>query len=198
MWPRRLAIESVAPRRNLAAVAPRATMISGRTTEICRIRNGPQVSHSSRSGARFLRRAALHHVADVNVFAANAHGRDHVVEQLSGAAHKGLALRVFVRARTLAHEHDARVRIAHAEDDVGASLAQLAAGAVANVFANHAQRGGLVARGCAASCAASAAASRRQSLHRERFRRRASSPIAASSSRTIVCPKLTPSGTSRR
>src|ERR1700687_4299461 len=86
-----------------------------------------------------LRRTALHHIADVNVFATNAHGSDHVVEQLSGAADERLSLRIFIRARTLAYEHDSRVRITHPEDDVGASLAQHTARTIAQVFTNHAE-----------------------------------------------------------
>ena len=92
-----------------------------------------------------LRRAALDHVGDVNVFATNAHGGDHVIEQLPGASYEGLALRIFIRAWTFTDEHDAGVRVADAEDNVGARLAQFAAGTIAKVCANHLQRGRLVA-----------------------------------------------------
>ena len=86
------------------------------------------------------RRPALDDVRDIHIFAPQAHGLDHVVEQLSGAAHEGLALLVFVSARSLADEHQLRLRIAHAEDDLLASLfVQTAAGAVANIFTNRTQ-----------------------------------------------------------
>src|SRR5581483_12514998 len=40
--------------------------------------------------------AAFDDVGDVNLFALQSHGRDHVGEQLPGAADEGLALQVFV------------------------------------------------------------------------------------------------------
>ena len=77
-------------------------------------------------------RTALHDVRDIDIFAADAHGFDHVVQQLAGAAHEGLALRVFVGTRAFAHEHQVGIWITHAEDDLLASLfVQLAASAVA-------------------------------------------------------------------
>src|SRR6185312_11318518 len=64
------------------------------------------------------RRAALDHVGNVNILAAQAHGRNHVVEQLAGAAHEGQPLLVFVGPRTFAHEHQVGVLVAGAENDV--------------------------------------------------------------------------------
>src|SRR5579864_7656472 len=83
-------------------------------------------------------RAALHHVGDVNIFAAQTHGRDHVVEQLPGAAHEGQALFVLVGARTFAHKHQFGMDVACAKDDVFAAFAEAAASALANVFADGA------------------------------------------------------------
>src|SRR5580658_3677571 len=50
------------------------------------------------------RRAAFHHVADVNIFAAQAHGFDHLREQFSCTADERLAFDIFVVAGTFAHE----------------------------------------------------------------------------------------------
>ena len=51
------------------------------------------------------RRAALDHVGDVDIFAAHAHGLDHVIQQLASASHEGLSLRIFIRTWALAHKH---------------------------------------------------------------------------------------------
>src|SRR5579863_6791039 len=80
---------------------------------------------------------ALDDVRNVNIFPPQAHGLNHVVKQLSGAADKGFALLVFIGARSLADEHQIRFRIADSEDYLLASLfAQAAARAIANIFAN--------------------------------------------------------------
>src|SRR5579859_2756910 len=93
-------------RRVFAATAPSATIALGAITWICRMRNGEQVSHSSRSGVRLPggrhlmmfamytssrtsssagRRAIARlsemnakPVRDVHIFATQAHGLDHV------------------------------------------------------------------------------------------------------------------------
>jgi len=68
-------------------------------------------------------RPALHHVADVNVFAHkwNAFTAggvfDHLRQQLARAADKRHALRVFIRARVPRRRRRFRLRIACAEDD---------------------------------------------------------------------------------
>ena len=86
-------------------------------------------------GRAVARRTALHDVGDVNLFALQAHGGDHVVEQLSGAPDERQALRVFVCARPFADEHQLGVRIAGAEDDLlAAELAQLATLAIGADF----------------------------------------------------------------
>ena len=68
------------------------------------------------------RRPAFHDVRNVNVFAANAHGFDHVVEQLAGATDEGFALDVFVGAGAFADEHQVGAWVAYAEDDLLAAL----------------------------------------------------------------------------
>ena len=52
-------------------------------------------------GQAIFGRAAFHDVADVDIFAAQAHGFDHLREQFAGAADERLALHVFVAARGL-------------------------------------------------------------------------------------------------
>ena len=86
------------------------------------------------------RRAALHHVGDVDVVALQAHGLDHLRQQLSGAADKGNALHVFVVPGPFADEDQLGVRIAHAEDDLVAVAVQLAARAVAQVGGDALER----------------------------------------------------------
>src|SRR5207237_10109016 len=92
-----------------------------------------------------LRRSTLHHVGDVHIFAAYPHSSDHVVEQLPGAADEGFALLIFIGAWSLADKHDFRSRIPYAENYVLASAAQAAASAIADVFADGAQRGDCIA-----------------------------------------------------
>src|SRR5208282_2631801 len=85
--------------------------------------------------------AALHDVCDVYILALDSHSLDHVVEQLSGASHKGLTLRVFIGARALAHKHQLRLRIANSEHNLFPSLlVEHAAGAVAQILADDLQR----------------------------------------------------------
>ena len=128
--------------RFFAATAPRATTTFGLMTAIWRMRNGEQVSHLVAFWRAIARRAALHDVRDVDIFAADAHGFDHVVEQLSGATDEGFALRVFVSAGAFADKHQVGVRIAYAEDNLlAALLVELAAGAVAEIFADEFERG---------------------------------------------------------
>ena len=97
-----------------------------------------------RLGGAIAGRTALDHVGDVDLFALQAHGRDHVVEQLPGAAHERQSLRVFVGAGAFADEHQARVGRAVGKHDLVAALVQGAARAVADVFADEAQGGGFV------------------------------------------------------
>src|SRR5439155_9344717 len=75
------------------------------------------------------RRAAPDAVRDVHVLAAKADLTEQAVEQLAGRAHERLALLVLVVARRLPDEHEAGLRIAGAEHDLGPALRQPAAGA---------------------------------------------------------------------
>jgi len=68
------------------------------------MRNGEQVSHSSRSGWR-LPGTAFDDVRDVYIFALHAHRLDHIVEQTGRAADERLTLRVFIGAGAFAHKH---------------------------------------------------------------------------------------------
>ena len=80
--------------------------------------------------------AALHHIGDVDVLAAQTRLGEQRVELLARCADERLALQVFVAPRALAHEHHARVRIAHTEDQVGARLPQRAQLAIAHAGAD--------------------------------------------------------------
>src|SRR5262249_9520174 len=87
-----------------------------------------------------LRRAAFHHVADVNIAALPAHGFDHLCEQFSGAPDKRKALLVFINSRTFSHEHQLCLVITVAADDFVSGALEFAAGAVAKVFTNLQKR----------------------------------------------------------
>src|SRR5882724_9648061 len=70
-----------------------------------------------------VRRPALHDVRYVYVAALHRHAAfDDASEELAGFADEGLALAIFVLARTFADEHDLRTWIADSEDDLGAPL----------------------------------------------------------------------------
>jgi hypothetical protein len=56
-------------------------------------------------GEAVLRRAALDDVADVNVFALQAHGFNHLGEEFSGPADKREALGVFIGTGTFADKN---------------------------------------------------------------------------------------------
>jgi hypothetical protein len=86
------------------------------------------------------RRAAFHHVADVNIFAAQAHGFDHLREQFSCTADERLAFDIFVVAGTFAHEDQFRFHAADAENNMGAGFVQFAARAIANGFSYELKR----------------------------------------------------------
>ena len=86
-------------------------------------------------------RAALDDVCDINIFTLQAHGLNHVVQQLTSAADERFPLLVFIGAWGFADKHQIGAGIAYTEDDLLASLfMQDTAGAVTEVFANHAKR----------------------------------------------------------
>ena len=90
--------------------------------------------HPLRAGD--FRGAALYYVADVDVFALQAHGFDHLGEEFAGAADEGEALDVFVVAGAFADEDEVGFRVAVAEDDFVAGFVEFAAGAFAEVGAD--------------------------------------------------------------
>ena len=73
--------------------------------------------------------AAFDRVGDVHLVARELDRFEHLREQLAGAAHEGLALRVLVGARALADDDELGARAARAEHDRVALLAQRAAAA---------------------------------------------------------------------
>ena len=86
------------------------------------------------------RRAALHDVADVDVFALQAHGFDHLREKFSGAADERKTLHVFIVAGAFADENQFGFGIAVAEDDFVARPVEFAARAFAEIGSNLEQR----------------------------------------------------------
>ena len=72
-------------------------------------------------------RAALDDVGDVDLRAVEIDDPKHIVEQVPGGAHKGHALPVLLLAGAFADEHDLRLLIAHAEDQLVPRLPQGAA-----------------------------------------------------------------------
>src|ERR1017187_4275308 len=95
--------------------------------------------HLVRLRRAVFRRAAFHHVADVDILAQQRNAFffrgafDHLRQQLARAADERDTLRVFIRARTFAYEDQFGLLVAHAEDDFGALFVQAAAMAIANV-----------------------------------------------------------------
>ena len=71
-------------------------------------------------------RSALQYVRDIDLLALEAHGEQHGVQQLAGAAHERLALPVFVRTRSFADKHPRCRRVADAENRLGAGFMQAA------------------------------------------------------------------------
>src|SRR5207247_4062176 len=88
-------------------------------------------------GVAVLRRPAFDHVSDPHLGPPHLQALlDDVGEELARPAHEGQALLVFVRPRGLPHEHEGRLGIALAEDDVLPAPRQLAPLAVADELAD--------------------------------------------------------------
>ena len=84
-----------------------------------------------RLGVAVAGRTALDDVRDVDLVARQPDGFDDLREQLTGAPHEWNALDVFVSAGRLADEHQVRISVADAENDLApAERVQLAAAAV--------------------------------------------------------------------
>src|SRR6185312_3394198 len=92
-------------------------------------------------GVAVARRAALQDVADVDVAAGEAHGFDHLGQELAGGADERLAGAIFVGAGRFADEDEGGVGVADAVDDVGALAGELAALAVAELLADGGELG---------------------------------------------------------
>ena len=92
-----------------------------------------------RLGIAIVWRAALDHIADIDVLASQSRQRQERVEVLAGSAHKWLALQILVAARALAHDHDASIWIAHAKHEVCTRLSQGTEHAVAHEVSNFFQ-----------------------------------------------------------
>ena len=131
-------------RNSLAGLQQRLRRAGTEAADHFRLNYGELAHQERRTGFNFIffrqaifGRAALHHVRDVNVFAAQAHRFDHLREQLPGAPDERLALRVFVATRAFADENQVRLGISHAEDDFRAAFMQFAASAIwADIRAN--------------------------------------------------------------
>jgi len=87
-------------------------------------------------GGAIFRGAALNDVADVHVFALQAHSFDHLRKKFSSAADERKALKVFIGAGTFTNEDKLSMGIAVAEDEFVATFVELAAGTFAEVFAD--------------------------------------------------------------
>ncbi len=87
-------------------------------------------------GPAVVRRAALDHVADIDIRAIQPHRFDHLGEKLAGTADEGQALHIFIGAGAFTNEDQSGLGATVAENELVAALMQLAAGAVADVFAN--------------------------------------------------------------
>ena len=85
-------------------------------------------------------RAALHDVADIDITTVEAHRFNHLREKFSGATDKRQSLRIFIRAWAFAHKNELCFSASIAEHNFVACLVQLAARALAKIFADFQQR----------------------------------------------------------
>ena len=91
-------------------------------------------------GRAIFRRTAFHDVANVNIFALQAHGFDHLRKKLSGAPDKWEALGVFISARAFSNKNEFGFGISVTEDNGVAMFMKLAARAFTQVLANPQER----------------------------------------------------------
>src|SRR5207249_5115985 len=94
-----------------------------------------------------LGRAALEHVADVDLLTLQIDGGDHLVEELAGATDEGEPFQVLVPARGLADEDEPGARAPVGEDGVGARLAEAAFAALGHHARERAQVVGKIVPG---------------------------------------------------
>ena len=123
-----------------AATPPRHTIAFGAITSSCRYRIRRARRDLVVLGLAIFRRAALHDVADVDVFALQAHRFDHLREQFPGAPDKRQSLNVFIVSRAFADKHEFGARIPCAEDNLVSLLVQPAARAFAQIFPDELER----------------------------------------------------------
>ena len=119
---------------------PRQTITFGAIASICRNKNGEQVRDFIFFRSAIFRRTAFHDVADVDVFALQAHRFDHLRQQFSGAADERQALHVFIVAGAFADKNQLGVGIAVAKNDGVSCVVEFAARAFAEIGANLEQR----------------------------------------------------------
>jgi len=100
-----------------------------------------------RTGGDFIRfglaifwRTAFYDVANVNIFALQAHGFNHLRQQFPRATNERDAGSVFIGAGTFAHEDEVGVGIAIGKDDVFAFFVEFAPFTIANIFADFEER----------------------------------------------------------
>ena len=75
---------------------------------------------------------AFQDIGDIDILPLKFHRRQNLIEKLAGPADKGYSLTVFLGAGSLADEHDIRVRIACAENELGSGSPESAALAFMN------------------------------------------------------------------
>ena len=119
---------------------------------------------------------ALDHVRDVHVRTGHADPAEELVEELPRLADERIALLVLVEARRLADEHQLRVRVADAEDDLRAPFVETAARAPCDLSREGLELGQLSPRvlGLRWRCGASGLRRWRNSWHPTENRRCAS------------------------
>jgi hypothetical protein len=92
-----------------------------------------------RVGGAVLRRAAFHHIADVDVSPVKSQGKDHLIQELSRPSHKGPPLPVFVETGSLAHENQRRFGRALSENEMVAVRAKAASPAIPELLTDCSQ-----------------------------------------------------------
>jgi hypothetical protein len=90
---------------------------------------GPADGYLLRRGSPVGRRSALDGVADIDIFSAKAHGRDHAVEELACSAHEGLALGILFSSWAFAHKDHFGSRVSDSKDNLGSAGVEAASGA---------------------------------------------------------------------
>src|SRR5690606_33061479 len=90
--------------------------------------------HFFRFGLAIVRWAALDDVAHVDLVPTETHGCDHAIQKLTGFAHEGKPLRVFVGTGAFTHEAQPALPAASGKHGLGALPVQAAGGALADAL----------------------------------------------------------------